>query len=191
VGVAFFMESEFQQTGFAIYRFYKAAYGAPPSYAHFLRDRSALANGAESQLEFAHRFVRGADFLRLYPDWLSSEQFVTKLFDSAGVEQGASERRNAISALASRSKSRADVLFELIESPGVREREYNMAFVLMQYFGYLRRDPDIGGFDFWLNVLNNVEPGNYRGVVCSFITSTEYQRRFGLFATRSNADCGR
>jgi hypothetical protein len=59
----------------------------------------------------------------------------------------------------------------------------------MQYFGYLRRDADTGGYDFWLNVLNNREPNNYRGMICSFITSIEYQERFGLFLRRSNADC--
>jgi hypothetical protein len=80
-------------------------------------------------------------------------------------------------------------LLELIESQSFKEREYNAAFVLMQYFGYLRRDPDQHGYEFWLNVLNNKEPGNYRGMVCSFITSSEYQHRFGKVATRSNADC--
>jgi hypothetical protein len=57
----------------------------------------------------------------------------------------------------------------------------------MQYFGYLRRDPDQGGYDFWLNILNQ-QPQNFRGMVCAFLTSTEYQQRFGV-ATRSNADC--
>ena len=59
----------------------------------------------------------------------------------------------------------------------------------MQYFGYLKRDIDQDGYDFWLNVLNNRESGNYRGMVCAFITSTEYQKRFGSVVSRSNADC--
>ena len=67
---------------------------------------------------------------------------------------------------------------------------YNQAFVLTEYFGYLRRDPDPAGYDFWLNVLNNREPGNYRGMVCAFITSTEYQRRFSTIVTHSNGECG-
>ena len=65
------------------------------------------------------------------------------------------------------------------------------AFVLMQYFGYLRRDPDAGGYDFWLNVLNNQAAGDYRGMVCAFVTATEYQRRFGIPVRHSNADCNR
>jgi hypothetical protein len=59
----------------------------------------------------------------------------------------------------------------------------------MQYFGYLRRDPDQGGYDFWLSVLNNVQPNNFRGMVCAFITSREYQERFSPVITRSDQLC--
>jgi hypothetical protein len=67
--------------------------------------------------------------------------------------------------------------------------EYNRAFVLAQYFEYLRREPDTNGYNFWLNVLNNGQPNNFQGMVCSFITSLEYQNRFGSFASRSNQMC--
>ncbi len=62
----------------------------------------------------------------------------------------------------------------------------------MEYFGYLRRDPDQGGYDFWLNVLSNKlpnDPSGYRAMVCAFITSAEYQMRFGTSITRTNRDC--
>jgi len=59
----------------------------------------------------------------------------------------------------------------------------------MQYFGYLRRNVDQNGYDFWLDVVNNRAPNNYQGMVCSFITLSEYQLRFGATTTRSNADC--
>jgi hypothetical protein len=77
----------------------------------------------------------------------------------------------------------------VIELPAFKAREYNPAFVLAQYYGYLRRDPEPGGFAFWLDVLNR-EPGNYRGMVCSFITSAEYQQRFGSIITHTNKECG-
>jgi hypothetical protein len=51
-----------------------------------------------------------------------------------------------------------------------------------------RRDRD--GYNFWLNVMNNGEPGNYRGMVCAFITSAEYQRRFSVVVSHSNGECG-
>jgi hypothetical protein len=60
----------------------------------------------------------------------------------------------------------------------------------MQYFGYLRRDPDQGGYGFWLSVLNTSEQNNYRGMVCAFVTSAEYQLRFGSNVTHTNAECG-
>jgi hypothetical protein len=47
--------------------------------------------------------------------------------------------------------------------------QFNRAFVLLQYFVYLRRDPDLAGYDFWLNILNNAEPNNYRAMVCAFL----------------------
>jgi hypothetical protein len=62
------------------------------------------------------------------------------------------------------------------------------AFVLTEYFGYLRRDPETGGYDFWLSVLSN--GGAYRSMVCSFMTSAEYQNHFSQIVSRSNGDCG-
>lgn len=86
-------------------------------------------------------------------------------------------------------KTRAQVLLDVVEINEFKTREYNPSFVLMQYFGYLRRDPDQGGYDFWLNILDNREPNNFRGMVCSFLTSAEYQLRFGTEVTRFNRDC--
>jgi hypothetical protein len=78
----------------------------------------------------------------------------------------------------------------LTESAAFRQVEYNGAFVLSEYFSYLGRDPDAGGYAFWLDVLNNREPGNYRAMVCAFITSAEYQQRFSTIVSRRNRDCG-
>jgi hypothetical protein len=73
------------------------------------------------------------------------------------------------------------------------DAEYNRAFVTTQYFGYLRRDADIGGFLFWLGQVNGGSPrdtAKQHAMVCSFITSVEYQQRFSSVVTHSNADCG-
>jgi len=80
---------------------------------------------------------------------------------------------------------------ELAENAAFANAAYNRSFVLMEYFGYMRRGAEPDGYAFWLNVLNNSDAGNYRGMVCSFLTSTEYQRRFGSVTTRTNAECGR
>jgi hypothetical protein len=57
----------------------------------------------------------------------------------------------------------------------------------MQYFGYLQREPDTAGFNFWLDSVNRTN--NIPGMVCAFLTSAEYQRRFGPVVTRTNAEC--
>jgi hypothetical protein len=72
------------------------------------------------------------------------------------------------------------------------DAEYNRSFVYSQYSGYLRRDADIGGFLFWLNQVSTAPPRNaskQKGMVCAFITSAEYQFRFGDKASRTNAEC--
>ncbi len=54
----------------------------------------------------------------------------------------------------------------------MQTREFNAAFVTMEYFGYLRRDPDTAGFNFWLNKLNSFN-GNFQNaeMVKAFISS--------------------
>ena len=89
---------------------------------------------------------------------------------------------------ATQAQSRARVIRKAIEYPEYINAEFNPAFVLAQYFGYLRRDPDTAGYNFWLNVLNT-NGGIFRGMVCSFLTSAEYQSRFGSTATRNNTEC--
>jgi hypothetical protein len=195
VSAAFFIEQEFQQTGLVIYRLNKAAFGLIPSYSHFMQDRNCLIGGAglpQSTIDFANAFVQTGTFVQFYPNSLSQTDFVDKLFDTAGLVPYTTERQQQIQAM-SGGKTRAQVLLDVIEIPEFKNREYNPAFVLMQYYGYLRRDPDPDGYNFWLNVLNNKLPhddSGYRAMVCAFITSFEYQDRFSPVRTHSNADCG-
>ena len=88
------------------------------------------------------------------------------------------------------NQSRAFALREAIDSTAFTDREYNAAFVLMQYFGYLRRDPDQGGYNFWLGIVNNPSLSNYRSMVCAFLTSAEYQSRFSSDIPRNDSECG-
>lgn len=199
VSAAFFIELEFQQTGYVVYRLYRAAYGTRPgaptraniSFAQFLPDRAQLVGGAglaQNTINLANAFVARPEFKTAYPDTWTNAQFVNQLFDTAGLTPYTTERQQQIDAMNNNGKTRAQVLLDVIEINEFKTREYNPAFVLMQYFGYLRRNPDQGGYDFWLNVLN-AQPNNFRGMVCSFLTSTEYQQRFGTAVTRSNQDC--
>jgi hypothetical protein len=200
VSAAFFIELEFQETGYVVYRMHRAAFGILPAsptranllFTQFLNDRSQLVAGpglTQSMTTFANNFVQRAEFLQRYPSNLSNAQFVNELFDTANLTPFATERQEQNDAM-NQGKTRADVLLDVIGIAAFKTREYNGAFVLMQYFGYLRRDPDQGGYDFWLNVLNNQELNNYRGMVCAFLTSAEYQHRFGAAVTRTDHDCG-
>jgi hypothetical protein len=102
-----------------------------------------------------------------------------------------SRRTDLIAAIDSPGGTRGKAVHLAIDDSAFTSAEYNNSFVLMEYFGYLRRDPDSEGYNFWINVLNNKEPNNYRGMICSFITSAEYQLRFGQAVTHTNQECRR
>jgi hypothetical protein len=119
---------------------------------------------------------------------MSNAQFVNKLFDTAGLTPFTAERQQQIDAM-NLGKKGSQVVRDLVEIQALKEREYNPSFVLMQYFGYLRRNPDPGGYAFWLDVVSNRDPNNYRGMVCAFITSPEYQERFSPVVTRNDVEC--
>ena len=82
-----------------------------------------------------------------------------------------------IAALGNGTRTRATVLRDIAESPEVYSKYYNQAFVVMQYFGYLRRDPDALYLN-WIAVLDS-NPNDYRGMVNGFMNSPEYRFRFG------------
>ena len=200
VSAAYYVELEFQLTGSVVYRLYRAAYGSRPApdqsrvkldYADFTRDRPNIVGGpalAQSTLDFTNRFVQRPAFLVEYPTTMTNAQFVNKLFDTANLTPYLAERQAEIDAMNTQGRTRTQVLLNVIDIQAFKDREFNPSFVLMQYFGYLRRDPDQGGYDFWLNVLNQ-QPVNARGMVCAFITSTEYQERFSSVSTRNNTLC--
>jgi hypothetical protein len=209
VSAAFFIEQEFQDTGYYVYRFYKASFGRQPNFTEFTSDRGTVIGGPDleaSKWAFADEWVQRPTFVAAYPITMGNTEFVNKVFDNAGLTASLydPQRQQEILAL-NTGRSRALVLRDVIEIPDFKNipdpnsprygelkqvSQYNPAFVLMQYFGYLRRDLDQSGFDFWLDIVNNREPNNYRGMVCSFLTSSEYQLRFGSVVTRTNRDCG-
>jgi hypothetical protein len=198
ISAAFFVEQEFQETGYLIYRLNRAALGMIPDYYHFMIERGRLIGGPQlhdSTISYANEFVQGGAFANFYPEAMTPADFVNKLFDTAGLTNAsfAAQRQMETQALLDGSRTRAQVLLDVIEIPEFKTREYNPAFVLMQYYGYLRRDPEPDGYQFWLNILNDKLPNDisgYRAMVCGFLTSAEYQDRFSPVRTHSNAECG-
>ncbi|HEX7956053.1 MAG TPA: Calx-beta domain-containing protein, partial [Pyrinomonadaceae bacterium] len=204
VSAAFFLSIEFQETGYLVYRAYKAAYGnlpgapVPVTLGEFMPDTQAIARGLvvgqvgwQNVLEankqnFLNEFVQRARFNAAYPAAMTAAQFVDTLNARAGGPLSAAERNQLVSELAAGTRTRAQVLRAVAEDPDLHSAETNRAFVLMQYFGYLRRNPndapdaDFAGYNFWLGKLNQFG-GNFVNaeMVKAFITSTEYRTRFG------------
>jgi hypothetical protein len=191
VSTAFFAEREFQQTGFFIDRLYKVILGRQPSYAEFDRDRMELVAASDlegGRLNLVNAWLARLDFQTKYPGSMGNEQFVDALLESVRRGSGVdltSERPELVTI-----SDRASVIRNLVDNSQLVRAEYNPAFVLAEYFGYLRRDPDRAGYEFWLTVLNDHVQNNYQAMVCAFLTSDEYQKRFGSVVTHSNADCG-
>ena len=176
-----------------------------PSYDAFTPDRARVVGGidlAASQLALANQFVLRPKFLEKYPASLTGQQFVDAVLANIKTDSGVdlSSQSGALLALFN-SGGRGAVMYRLADdnaqSNPVNNRafidaEYNRAFVTSQYYGYLRRDADIGGLLFWLFQVNKFplrSTGIQNAMVCSFITSREYQERFGATVTRTNQEC--
>jgi hypothetical protein len=177
------------------------------SYQVFALDRARVVGGvdlAQSQLALANAFVLRSEFLTKYPTSLDGPGFVDALLATIKNDLGAdlTSERNALIGLYN-SDGRGAVLYRLaddnVQSNPINNRalidaEYNRAFVATQYFGYLRRDPDMGGFLFWLGQVNGAalrDVPKQHAMVCSFITSAEYQQRFSSVVSHTNEECPR
>jgi photosystem II stability/assembly factor-like uncharacterized protein len=140
---------------------------------------------------FTTDFVQRSRFTSAYPTSLTPAQFVDALFANAGVSPSPGERSTAIDEFGvalntADVAARARALRRVADNPTLSANEFNRTFVLMQYFAYLRRNPNdrqdtnYTGFDFWLLKLNQFN-GNFieAEMVKAFITSIEYRQRFG------------
>jgi hypothetical protein len=195
VSAAFFFAQEFQNRDFFVYRVRKASYGQLPTVTQFAQDRSGIGTGSPADMRtFTEAFVQNGEFLGVYPLSLNGSDYIDKLIATvlAGSGVDLSSRKpdltNEYVMEITQTSSRARVLRRLVAYPEFVNAELNKAFVATEYYGYLRRTPDTSGFNFWLGVLNG-NPNNFRSMVCSFITSAEYQGRFGTFITRTNSEC--
>jgi len=215
VSAAFFLSIEFQETGYLVERLYKVGYGSANGtstfggthgisvpfvrFKDFLTDTQSISQGVvvgqtgweqvleNNKVAFIQRFVQRGQFLTS----MSPQAFVDLLFENAGVTPTASERDAAIGEFGSAINvidvaARARAVRRVAENPTLAHQESNSAFVLMQYMGYLRRNPndapdiDYTGYDFWLTKLNQFN-GNFvtAEMVKAFIVSDEYRHRFG------------
>lgn len=188
---AFFLSIEFQVTGGTAYLTNKVSFGSQPSFVRFERDAQQVgqgyvfgAPGAEALLEankvaYFNDYVTRPEFVNTYGA-VSNQQFVDTLITNTGVNFTLGERNQLVNGLNNGNETRATVLRKITEKPAFRAAEFNAMFVLMEYFGFLRRNPDQAGYNFWLNKLNQFN-GDFIAaeMVKAFIESTEYRQRFG------------
>jgi len=213
VSASFFLSIEFKETGYLAERTYKTAFGDANGvstfngthnvvvpiirFSEFLTDIKAIGNGVvvlqpgwpelleNNKVAYFNAFVQRTSFTNAYPAGMPADQFVDQLNTRAGNPLSTAERNQLVSDLSGGQKTRAQVLRAVAEDQDLVNAEINRAFVLMQYFGYLRRDPNSGqdtdytGYDFWLTKLNQFN-GNYidAEMVKAFISSIEYRARF-------------
>jgi len=179
VSEAFFRSQEFQERGYFVYRFYSSAFGRKPDVAEFTPDLARVSGFLDnSQLEaaktaFANDFMSRSAFAAQYGS-LSNGAYVDALINTAQVNLG--NRQALVDGLNTGTLTRAQVLRQIAESSEVYQRYYNQAFVVMEYFGYLRRDPDALYLN-WIQVLD-ANPADSRHMVDGFMNSTEYRKRF-------------
>jgi glucose/arabinose dehydrogenase len=180
VSSSFFRSLEFQQRGYFIYRFYSASFGRKPNYAEFMPDLARVsgfqtpAQEEANKVAFIDDFMARQEFKNRYDAVTDPRAYVSALESAAGVVLA--NREALIADLAAGRKTRAQVLRAVAESTEVFQKYYNQAFVVMEYFGYLRRDPDSLYLN-WIDTLN--QTGDFRIMVNGFINSTEYRSRFG------------
>jgi pimeloyl-ACP methyl ester carboxylesterase len=204
VSAAFFLSIEFKETGYLAYRAHKAAYGnlqgkpVPITRQEMLDDMQVLGSGVvvgapgwqerveQNKQSYFDQLVTSARFAAIYPQSMTPAQFVDALNTNTAGALSAAERDQLVADLTGGVKTRAQVLRAVVEDPDLDAAEKNKAFVLMQFFGYLRRDPDsapdsdFSGYNFWLGKLNQFGGDFIRAeMVKAFIDSIEFRRRFG------------
>jgi hypothetical protein len=221
VSGAFFLSTEFQQTGYEVERIYKVSYGDATAtstlngshqikvpgirFAEFLAGKVTIGAGVvvgqgdwQTQLDnnkqdFVRALIRTDRFNTAFPTTMSPAEYVDKMNQNAGNVLSPGERNDAIALFNGISNSddiraRRHALLAVADDPDLVANERNKAFVLCQYYGYLRRNPDdppdkpgdYTGYDFWLTKLNQFN-GDYVAaqMVQAFLGAGEYRQRFG------------
>lgn len=181
VSAGFFLSEEFRGRGYFAYKFYEVGFDRRPTYAEFIPDMVQVggpqspASEVLSKAAYTDAFVQRQEFKSRYAA-LSNSAYVDAL--EVNAEVVLANRAALVDALNTNQKTRAQVLREVVELQSVTDKFFIRAFVAMQYFGYLRRDPDTIGYDNWITTLT-ADPSNFRHMIFGFIFSDEYRHRFG------------
>jgi len=204
VSSGFFRSTEFGERGYWAYRFYHGPLGRRPHFGEFIPDMRRLggfltpAEQESARAAFVADFMQRAEFVNIYGGLTNSAnaaQFIAKLEEKANVTLPATVpptqpgqppqfgRAELIAKMQSGEFTAAQTLRAFIEQKVVFDAFFFRAFVAMQYFGYLLRDPEDAGYNDWVDVLtngrDNIPPGDFRHLIFGFVWSVEYRQRFG------------
>jgi len=176
-----------------------------PLYSDYIADMSQVAKGivVNDQLDpnvinankqaFVNQFVNTVAFKAKY-DGLSNQAFVDTLFQTTGIDASPTERTALMNGLNGATETKASVVFKVVDGTTTQaggalvfnttygkafyDKEFDDAFVFMEYIGYLRRNPDQAGYEFWLAKLKLYGNWSDAQMVLAFISSPEYRARF-------------
>jgi subtilisin family serine protease len=204
VSSGFFRSTEFGERGYWAYRYYHAALGRRPQFAEFVPDLRQLsgfltpAQEEASRNVFVTSFMQRPEFAAIYANLTNpanAANFIAKLEEKAQVTLPATVpptqpgqppqygRQELIDKMATGQFTAGQTLRAFIEQKVVFDAFFFRAFVAMQYFGYLLRDPEDAGYNDWVDVLTNgrgaIPPGDFRHLLFGFVYSEEYRKRFG------------
>jgi hypothetical protein len=180
---SFYNSVEFNIKGGYVFRFYKASLTRLPLYNEMVTGMREVTGQTAAEVEqkkalFATNWVLRSDFLTAFPRTLTAAQFVLNVQAAAGVTlSNQNQIAGDLNAAGNTDAARGIAMRRIADSPEVTNKEFNPAFVYMQYVGYLRRAPEDAGYNAWLTYLN-AHPNDFREMVRGFMDSTEYRNRF-------------
>jgi hypothetical protein len=188
VSAAYFLSLEFQGTGGLVDALYRTSFDRRPQYSEFMPDAADIARDVvvgttdwtqhleANKRQFIAAWLQRSDFRAAF-DALPNEVFIDTLIAHSHGFNG--DRAGLVTGLNAATLTRSDALRAIVENEGFKQAKLNQMFVMMEYFGYLRRDPDEAGYQFWLDKLNQFD-GNFERaeMVKAFIVSSEYRGRF-------------
>ena len=175
VAAGFFQSDEFLNRGYWAFRFYMVSHNERPSYSQFMPDMAQVggpkspAEEEASKVAFADAFVQRPEWVSRYGT-LSGQALADALLQTAGLPSSTFTVTGDMTS--------AQILRGIVETPAVLDRFLTEGTVSIQYFAFLRRDPDTIGYQNNVNTLN-ANPSNLRHMIFIFIYSTEYRSRFG------------
>jgi hypothetical protein len=185
---------QYEKWSQTVFRFTVASFGRMPRYAEFMRDVREVGRGVmpgfeeqEEQLEnnlreFAEGWTRREEFRSTY-EGMTDAQYVEQLLKNAGLNLSETDRAGLVNELSSGYETRAGALLKIVRNQQFVEREHRRSFVVLHYFGYLRRNPDdppdtgLLGVQFWIEDLERMNDPSR--IANAFKESIEYREKRG------------